>query len=107
MDIKTNYKEVINEEKQGKELYFDTIPTKEEREELKQNGYKWNNAKKCWYIKLNKIIEENKIELGVKPMATAYPFSKGTAWEGVNARKELSIKEIASIVKKESEDVSL
>lgn len=52
--IKTNYKEVKNEEKKGIELYFDTIPTQEERKELKENGYKWNGLKKCWYKSINK-----------------------------------------------------
>lgn len=47
--IKTNYKLVENTEKNGIELYFDDIPTKEERDILKNNGYKWHNVKKCWY----------------------------------------------------------
>lgn len=54
MDLKTKYIEKINEEKQGRELYFEEIPTKEEREQLKANGYRWNNNKKCWYIKTTK-----------------------------------------------------
>ncbi len=52
MLLHTKYIEKINEEKQGIELYFEEIPTASEREVLKQNGYKWNNTKKCWYIKL-------------------------------------------------------
>lgn len=55
--LNTEYKEVINEEKKGKELYFYNIPTDEERNQLKKFGYKWNRTKKCWYIKLSK---ENK-----------------------------------------------
>lgn len=60
MNIETKYVEKINEEKQGKELYFETIPTAKEREELKRNGYRWSNYNKCWYIKLSqegKIVE--------------------------------------------------
>lgn len=49
MNIKTNYKEVKNEEKNGIELYFEGIPTVEERNELKTNGFKWHGVKKCWY----------------------------------------------------------
>lgn len=52
MKLTTTYKEVKNEEKNGIELYFDAIPSKEEREQLKSDGYKWNNAKKCWYKKI-------------------------------------------------------
>lgn len=49
MNIKTNYKEVRNEEKHGIELYFTGIPTVTERTELKNNGFKWHGVKKCWY----------------------------------------------------------
>lgn len=59
MLLNTKYVEKINKEKQGKELYFENIPTSKERQQLKQNGYKWNHLKKCWYIKLSK---ENKTQ---------------------------------------------
>ena len=47
-NIKTKYEEKRNEEKNGVELYFEEIPTPEEREELKNNGYKWSKYNKCW-----------------------------------------------------------
>lgn len=59
-NIKTNYKTVENTEKNGVELYFDEIPTKDEREILKNNGYKWHNAKKCWYKSNNVTVKEIK-----------------------------------------------
>ena len=52
MNIKTNYQEKRNEEKNGLELYFEEIPTPEERKELKENGFKWSNFNKCWYKSL-------------------------------------------------------
>lgn len=58
MKLLTNYKEIKNEEKNGIELYFDSIPTEEERTELKENGYKWNRAKKCWYVSLGYTKKE-------------------------------------------------
>ena len=58
MKLLTNYKELKNEEKNGIELYFDSIPTEEERTELKANGYRWNKAKKCWYISLGYTKKE-------------------------------------------------
>lgn len=58
MKLLTNYKEIKNEEKNGIELYFDSIPTEEERTELKNNGYKWNRAKKCWYVSLGYTKKE-------------------------------------------------
>lgn len=71
--IKTEYTEVINIEKNGRELYFKAIPTYEERTILKNNGYKWHNVKKCWYVsnkQTNKQVKEVKTEtqneLGIK-----------------------------------------
>ena len=52
MEILTKYEERKNEEKNGVELYFESIPTPEEREELKKNGYKWSKFNKCWYKSL-------------------------------------------------------
>lgn len=95
--IKTYYKQVENTEKNGIELYFDDIPTKEERDILKSNGYRWNNQKKCWYIKQDKIKEP--IKTGIKE-ATRFNYTSN-AWEGVNYQSGLSLKEIAKIIKNE------
>lgn len=95
-NIKTNYKKIENEEKKGIELYFEAIPTTEERTILKNNGYRWNNAKKCWYIKKNKIVEE--IKTGITKIENSH---SGFGWKGCNADKHLSIVEIAKIIKKE------
>ena len=62
MELTTIYREEKNEEKNGLELYFEAIPTKEERDELKANGYKWNNAKKCWYIKIGATPKAPKVD---------------------------------------------
>ena len=94
MEIKTKYVEKINEEKQGIELYFEAIPTAEERTILKNNGYRWNNAKKCWYIKKNKIVEP--IQLGTSEIENSY---SGYGWKGCNSNKHLSMVEIAKIIK--------
>lgn len=95
-NIKTDYKKVENKEKQGIELYFEAIPTADERATLKANGYKWNNTKKCWYIKKNKIVEE--IKTGVTEMKNSY---SGYGWKGCNSDKHLSMVEIAKMIKKE------
>lgn len=50
-EIKTDFTQKENTEKNGLEIYFSSIPPKDEREKLKENGFKWNNQKKCWYIK--------------------------------------------------------
>ena len=106
MKIETVYREVENKEKQGIELYFDTIPTKAEREELKANGYRWHNVKKCWYKKITNDNSKNMktqneksaIQLGVEKMENSYT---GYGWEGVNSNKGYSMKEIAKLIKDE------
>lgn len=60
MNIKTNYKEIRNEEKNGIELYFEGIPTPEERKELKENGFRWHGLKKCWYKSENYTKSDKK-----------------------------------------------
>lgn len=52
METMTNYKEVKNEEKNGIERYYSGIPTYEEREALKKDGFRWNRSKSCWYKKI-------------------------------------------------------
>ena len=61
MKILTKYEERKNEEKNGVELYFEGIPTPEERKELKENGFRWHGLKKCWYKSASK--QEKKEEL--------------------------------------------
>ena len=61
MEILTKYEEKRNEEKNGIELYFEGIPTSEERKELKENGFRWHGLKKCWYKSASK--QEKKEEL--------------------------------------------
>lgn len=42
---------VFNEEFDGIEVYFPTIPSEAKRTELKANGFRWHRMKKCWYAK--------------------------------------------------------
>lgn len=97
-NIKTNYKKIENIELNGIELYFEEIPTSEERTILKNIGYRWNKVKKCWYIKKSKLKETKEINLGVEEMENSY---SGYGWQGVNSKQHLSIVEIAKIIKKE------
>ena len=95
--IKTNYKIVENKEKKGIELYFDSIPNAEERSILKEDGYRWNTKKSCWYKKQEKNqIQE--IKTGVVEIENSY---SGNGWKGVNSDLKLSIKEIAQLIKKQ------
>ena len=42
---------LINEEHNGIEIYFDNKPAAQTRDTLKSDGFRWHNAKKCWYAK--------------------------------------------------------
>lgn len=50
-------KVVINEEKNGIELYFSEKPGTDTRDQMKGNKWRWHRVKKCWY---NKLTEENR-----------------------------------------------
>ena len=41
----------FNEENNGIEIYFDSIPSDETRATLRENGWRWYKAKKCWYTR--------------------------------------------------------
>lgn len=101
-EIKKDCKIITNEEKKGEELYFDNKPNYEIIKELKQNGYKWHNTKKCWYRKLDYTEAERTNYLGVK-VGDIFHFSWG--YEQTNANyfqvvalrgtKQVVIREIA------------
>lgn len=55
-------KVLLNEELKGIELYFEGKPNTEVRTELKENGFRYNGKKVCWYAKQN----EKSIALGEK-----------------------------------------
>ena len=42
---------VENKEQNGVEIYFQTKPSAEVIQELKDNKFRWHKAKKCWYTK--------------------------------------------------------
>lgn len=44
---------VLNNEKNGIELYFEVKPGKNVLDVLKANKFRWHSVKKCWYAKNN------------------------------------------------------
>lgn len=68
-------KVILNNELNGVELYFEGKPMAEVLTNLKENKFRWNRTKKCWYAKQNensmKVAEmygskenqENKVEV--------------------------------------------
>ncbi len=103
-EIKKECKIITNEEKQGEELYFEIKPDYEIIKELKNNGYRWHNQKKCWYRKLDYkgTAREKKNYLGVK-VGDIFCFSWGYEQTnidyfqvvGLKGTKQVVIREIA------------
>ena len=49
-DILLNVEKVVlNDDKNGVEIYFSGKPSEEVRDNLKFNGFKWSRFNKCWY----------------------------------------------------------
>ena len=46
-------KVILNNELNGVELYFEGKPMVEVLNNLKDNKFRWNRTKKCWYAKQN------------------------------------------------------
>ena len=70
-NTKCNFKH--NEKKEGIEVYFTSVPTKEERDKLKEDNWHWNHKKECWYVK-EKLLRDMNIlseEVEEKPKAKA------------------------------------
>ena len=44
-------KVVLNDDKNGVEIYFNNKPSEEIRTQLKSNGFRWSKYNKCWYAK--------------------------------------------------------
>lgn len=101
-EIKKNCKVITNEEKQGEELYFDAKPTYDIIKELKQNGYRWHNAKKCWYRKLNYTATETgkRNYLGVK-VGDIFHYSWGYEQTNANYFQVVELKGTKQVVIRE------
>ena len=41
----------LNDEHNGVEIYFDSIPSDDTRAKLRENGWRWFKAKRCWYTR--------------------------------------------------------
>ena len=102
-EIKKNCKIITNEKKQGEELYFKQKPQYDIIKELKKNGYKWHNTKKCWYKKLNykrKAKEEQKNYLGIK-VGDIFCFSWGYEQSNINYFQVIALKGTKQVVIRE------
>lgn len=105
-EIKKNCKIVVNEEKQGEELYFNEKPTAEIIATLKENCYKWHNGKKCWYRKLEytgktrETKQDKKNYLGVK-IGDIFSFSWGYEQSNINYFQVVGLKGTKQVIIRE------
>ena len=102
-EIKKKCKIITNEEKQGEELYFEQKPSYEIIKELKSNGYKWHNVKKCWYRKLNyteTAKKEQKNYLGVN-VGDIFHFSWGYEQTNANYFQVVALKGTKQVIIRE------
>lgn len=44
-----NYEMLKNDAYDSMEIYFESVPSKDVRDRLKEIGCRWHNVKKCWY----------------------------------------------------------
>lgn len=103
-------KVLLNNELNGVELYFNGKPSQEIREEMKDNGFRWNGKKVCWYAKQNNktMVLANKLSgssvLEVAPVKTAKKENKIDLWAltqyvEVEREKSYNTKEIAKEIR--------
>lgn len=76
-----------NEEVKGIEVYFNTKPENDIITELKNNKFRWHNAKKCWYIKKSMLNGTTKKE--VKEVKEMKEFTKVVGEELRDLAKKL------------------
>lgn len=71
--IKDTYKKRID-------LYFDEFPSDEIRAFLKNEGWKWNSTRRCWFSYLSQQNIETAVALGAKPVE----IKKNVVFQGPN-----------------------
>lgn len=74
-------KVVLNENLKGIELYFESKPSQDIRTEMKENGFRWNSKKSCWYAKQS----EKTISLGNKLSGSAQVYKAAPKAKKVNS----------------------
>lgn len=104
---------LLNNEKNGVEIYFDSKPAQEILKSLKNLGFRWSKFKNCWYAKQseNTIKEAEKIANSkIESVAEVTTVTKkaiksislwdATTWVEIEVNKKLSCKEIAQETRK-------
>ncbi|MDU6996558.1 MAG: hypothetical protein E6356_17010, partial [Terrisporobacter othiniensis] len=93
---------VLNEDKNGVEIYFSGKPSEDVRNNLKSNGFRWSRYNKCWYTKQSEDTLKfansltNTTEEEIKEVSAQYKEEKEKEVE--NKLNELNINDIDSYV---------
>lgn len=93
---------VLNEDKNGVEIYFNNKPSEDVRNNLKSNGFRWSKYNKCWYAKQNEDTLKfansltNTTEEEIKQISAEYKEEKEKEID--NKLNELNINDIESYV---------
>lgn len=74
-------KVVLNENLKGIELYFEGKPSQDIREKMKENGFRWNWKKSCWYAKQS----EKTLKLGNELSGSAQVCKVAPAVKKINS----------------------
>lgn len=93
---------VLNEDKNGVEIYFSGKPSEDVRNNLKSNGFRWSRFNKCWYAKqsedtlgfANSLTDTTEEE--IKQVSAEYKEEKEKEIE--NKLNELDINDVDSYV---------
>lgn len=91
---------VLNEDKNGVEIYFSGKPSEDVRNNLKSNGFRWSRYNKCWYAKqtettlnfANSLTDTTEEE--IKEVSVMYKEEKEKKME--NKLNKLDINDIES-----------
>lgn len=108
----------INEELNGIELYFDSIPEKSVRENLKANRFRFSRYKKCWYtkqsdkaFKVAEMLTSGEVLQASKPTKTTQTSNTtkkrnntlslwdACQWSGMEVNGEQDTKQIAKEIR--------
>lgn len=81
----------INEELNGIELYFNAKPQQTVLSELKSNGFRWSNFKKCWYTKQSDKALKIANSLTINEEVTTTPVKTETVKKTRSEKKILNL----------------
>ncbi|HBJ1650383.1 TPA: hypothetical protein LA460_000287 [Clostridium botulinum] len=105
-------KVILNQEKNGIEMYFNDKPSSEIRTEMKENGFRWFFSKGCWIAKqsektlnLANKYSNSEVKTEISPIKQNknkfIDLWKLTRSDNMKSKEQIPTKEIAKEVRKE------